>query len=204
MNSSYKTIIDNKNIFKIGKSPLKANSSIEVHGFNNTVEIGDNVKGTILINIIGNDSKVLIEDDVNIMGSLNIVARRGKSTVVIGKGSSFMGLVRLFNHEPSSIKIGADCMFAGDILMTTSDMHPIYDADNIRINPPSPIAIGEHVWVGVGVKLLKGVSIGSGSIVGMASLVTKGTYPEKCIIVGSPAKIVKENVRWDRNFPPLP
>lgn len=194
--------IDSKSVFTIGQSTLNETSVIDVSGADNTVTIGNNVKGKVLIKVAGTGSQVLIDDDVNIMGVLNIIIMRGHSTVRIKKASSFMGLVRLFNHEPSSIEIGEDCMFAGEILVTTSDMHPVFDADtDARINPALPIVIGDHVWVGMGVSILKGVTLGSGSVAGMSSLVTRGVYPEKCVIAGNPARVVRENIRWDRNLP---
>lgn len=201
MNVAAKLTIDNRSTFNIGQSTLHAHSVIDVRGTHNIVEIGDNVQGRILISIMGANSKVIIKDNVKIMGTLDIVIRRGQGNVVIGQDSTFQGLVRLYNHEPSRIEIGADCMFAGDILATTSDMHAIFDADDVRINPAEPIIIGDHVWVAVAAKLLKGVTIGSGSIVGMSALVTRGTYPDQCMLVGVPAKVVRENVHWTRAIP---
>ncbi|MDD5277164.1 MAG: acyltransferase [Methylovulum sp.] len=201
MSANPKVLVDGQSVFKMGCSVLHPNSIIEVRGANNTVEIGDNVKGRVSINIQGGGSEVIIKDNVNIMGLLNVVIRRGFSSVVIGAESTFQGSVRLFNHEPNSIEIGPDCMFAGDILAMTSDMHAIFDADNIRINPSAPIIIGNHVWIGAAVRLLKGVTLGNGSIVGMSSLVVRGQYPENCIVAGNPAKVVRENILWTRAIP---
>lgn len=201
MNYLFKTSIDTESALKIKHPALNKDSVINVLGKNNVVDIGNNVKGRLLINITGNNSKVIIENDVNIIGILDIFIRRGNSTVVIGTGSTFQGHVRLFNHEPSSITMGADCMFSGEIMATTSDMHAIFDANNERINPAAPIILGEHVWVGAATKILKGVTIGNGSIIGMSSVVTKGIYPEKCIIAGNPCKIVRKNIHWTRTIP---
>lgn len=63
-----------------------------------------------------------------------------------------------------------------------------------------PITLGNHVWVGQGARILKGANIGSGSVVGMSAIVTRGDYPEAAVIVGNPAKVVRTNIRWERQF----
>ncbi|CAN8139507.1 Succinyltransferase-like protein [uncultured Thiomicrorhabdus sp.] len=51
----------------------------------------------------------------------------------------------------------------------------------------SPITIEDDVWLGAGVKVLKGVTIGEGAIVGSGSVVTKSIKPYE-IWAGVPAK----------------
>jgi acetyltransferase-like isoleucine patch superfamily enzyme len=58
-----------------------------------------------------------------------------------------------------------------------------------------PISIGDHVWIGNGATILKGVNIGGGSVVGTEAVITKDV-PENSIAVGNPGKIVRENIRW--------
>lgn len=43
--------------------------------------------------------------------------------------------------------------------------------------------------------ILKGVTIGYGAIVGAGSIVTKD-IPPKCLAVGNPAKVIKEDIKW--------
>jgi len=52
------------------------------------------------------------------------------------------------------------------------------------------------VWLGKEAIIMKGVSIGNGAIVGMDSMVTKDV-PERCIVAGKPAKVIKTNVYWN-------
>jgi acetyltransferase-like isoleucine patch superfamily enzyme len=51
------------------------------------------------------------------------------------------------------------------------------------------IVIGRDVWLGTGVKVLQGVTIGYGSVVGAASVVTK-SLPPLSIAVGAPARVI--------------
>ena len=53
--------------------------------------------------------------------------------------------------------------------------------------------LGDHVLVGMGATVLNGARIGAGSLVGANALVTEGkVFPERSLIVGSPAKVVRE------------
>lgn len=58
-------------------------------------------------------------------------------------------------------------------------------------NYPAPVRIGKNVWVGAGVKILPGVSIGDNSIIAAGAVVTKD-IPENIIVGGIPAKILKK------------
>ena len=57
----------------------------------------------------------------------------------------------------------------------------------------APVEIGDRVWIGENAVILAGVSVGSGSIIGANSVVTK-SVPDRCIAAGAPAQVVKV---WD-------
>lgn len=82
---------------------------------------------------------------------------------------------------------GPDCMFLG------SD-HNMSDPMKAYIMTGSStdreIRVGVNVWLGAGVKVMKGVSIGHGSVVGANSFVT-GSIPPFALAYGVPAKVVK-------------
>ena len=59
-----------------------------------------------------------------------------------------------------------------------------------------PISIGNHVWIGENVMILKGVTIGEGAVVAASSLVTKDV-PARTLVAGAPAKVIRENVEWE-------
>ncbi|WP_265101884.1 DapH/DapD/GlmU-related protein, partial [Vibrio owensii] len=53
------------------------------------------------------------------------------------------------------------------------------------------------VWIGANVVVLPGVSIGFGAVVGAGSVVTKDV-PENTVVVGNPARVVKENINTEQ------
>lgn len=72
---------------------------------------------------------------------------------------------------------------------------------NSRKLSTNPIIIKDNVWIGEGVCIMPGVTIGFGCVIGALSVVTKD-IPDYTIAVGSPAKVVKEydfeSERWER------
>lgn len=114
----------------------------------------------------------------------------------IGKETKANGFLFANLAEPESeIFIGSGCLFAS-VKLRPSDSHQIIDlSTNERINPPEPIKIGDHVWIADDCVVLGGAEIGSGSIVGIRSMVN-ARLPENCLAVGIPARPIKENVTW--------
>ena len=119
-----------------------------------------------------------------------------------GKGSTSNGTVVILEGDERRILIGDDCMFALNTRIYTSDLHAIVDMTAQEwINPPQDVLIHSHVWLGQDSLILKGVDIGSGSIVGAKSLVTKSIVANG-LVGGIPAKLLKSNVRWERTRQP--
>lgn len=91
------------------------------------------------------------------------------------------------------VKIGNNVRIAHGVSIISEDHgysdpnRPIYLQDKI----PSPVKIGDDVWVGCKATILKGVKIGSGSVIGANSLVTDD-IPEYSVAVGSPARVIKK------------
>ena len=86
-------------------------------------------------------------------------------------------------------------MIARGVKIYDTDYHKILDRDGNVLNEDKDIIINNHVWIGVNAIILKGVTIGEGSIVAAGAVVTKDV-PAGCLVAGNPAKVIRENVIW--------
>lgn len=97
-----------------------------------------------------------------------------------------------------SISIGHHVVISERVVLRDSDNHSIQDMEAISSDESAviaPIVIGDHVWIGMNVIVLKGVTIGEGAIVAAGSVVNKD-IPPHCLVAGVPAKVVKTDVTW--------
>ncbi|MDZ8052246.1 MAG: acyltransferase [Aulosira sp. ZfuCHP01] len=90
-----------------------------------------------------------------------------------------------------SLKIGNHCAIGPGCYITDHD-HGM-DLTLPPLKQPmiaKPTQIGDRVWIGANVTILKGVTIGNDTVVGAGSVVTKD-LPEKAIVAGVPARVIK-------------
>ncbi|RDT56830.1 acyltransferase [Escherichia coli] len=162
----------------------------------NSVVFGNNFYCNILkIVFKGNNNKLIVSDNVKFTGHILIVG--SNRTVEIGNETTAQGVYILSRDE--DVSIGKDCMFSREIEIHSTDVHKIYDlTTGERLNLAKKITIGDHVWVAAKVIISKGTIIPNGCVVGAASFVNKEFSVLNSIIAGTPAKIVKENIRWER------
>lgn len=103
----------------------------------------------------------------------------------------------------SELNIGSGCLISGNVFVTDTDHtfdyidHPVFE----QVNKISQTHIGENCFLGVGVRIQAGTTLGKGCIVG-ANSVVRGHFPAHSVIVGAPARIVKRyNLalsKWER------
>jgi len=97
-------------------------------------------------------------------------------------------------HCYEKIIIGEDVAIADNVIIRDSDNHVV--TSNPNPVKTQPVYIGNHVWIGMNAMILKGVTIGDGAIIAAGSVVTHD-IPSACLAAGVPARIVKENVKWE-------
>lgn len=78
------------------------------------------------------------------------------------------------------VRVGANC------LIMDGDAHQ----DDPRAGKNKPILIEDNVWLGGNVVVLKGVTIGRNSLIGMNSVVTKD-IPANVIAAGNPCRVIR-------------
>jgi galactoside O-acetyltransferase len=142
------------------------------------------------------DGKFIFEKD---SGHISIGDR-----VHIG-GSTFISI--------NEINIGNDVTIAWDCLFYDHNSHAVdwekrkYDTEqeyrdylatgnfvknkNWNDVKSKPIRICDKAWIGTGCKILKGVTIGEGAVVGAGSVVTRDVEPWT-VVGGNPAKVIKK------------
>ncbi len=90
-------------------------------------------------------------------------------------------------------------MFSSGIIISTTDYHSVISKDDgVRVNDSKDIVIGNHVWLGRNVCVLKGVTIADDIVVGMGSMVSRSLELEHSVYAGSPARRIKSDVTWIR------
>lgn len=173
--------------------------SIFLSGDNCWIKIGRNTRITNSEFHLQGDSSFVCLGTNNRIINTKIHINHNESSVVIGKIFTTEGGA-LLSMEGRCIRIGDDCQFAFDVEVRNSDSHPIYNSNNERINYAESIAIGNHVWLCAHTIVLKGVSIADNSVVSAGAVVTKSSNISNRLIAGIPAKVIKEQINWKRNF----
>lgn len=91
------------------------------------------------------------------------------------------------------IAIGEDVAISHNVTIMDSDAHEIVGNRHYKTQP---VKIGNHVWIGTGAKILKGVTIGDGAVIAAGAVVVED-IPGHCMAAGIPAKIVRKGVYWN-------
>lgn len=117
------------------------------------------------------------------------------NTISVGS-DVFIGSGAKFSASESEIVIGDKVMFGPNVIIMGGDHNTsvvgayMFDVKEKLEGNDLPVIIESDVWIGAGSIILKGVRIGTGSIIGAGSIVTRDCPPYS-VMVGSPAKVVK-------------
>lgn len=95
------------------------------------------------------------------------------------------------NHNLTLMSIGGvtigDGSFIGPNVSIVTDNH---DMEDILVLRCQPVVIGRKVWVGEGVKIMPGVTVGDNALLASGAVVTKDV-PANAIVGGNPAKLIR-------------
>ena len=111
-------------------------------------------------------------------------------TITIGDETT----IEPYSHigAAAEVRIGRNVLMASRIYITDHDHG--YDDPNSHIGSQplriAPVWIGDFVWLGESVMVLKGVTIGHHAIIGAGSVVTRD-IPPYAIAVGAPARVIR-------------
>lgn len=128
--------------------------------------------------------------------------------VKFGKNVQLNDYVHIVGME--SIEIGDNVLMASHIFISDNS-HGSYKCNHLDSDPmepptkrvyyKAPVKIGNNVWIGEGVIIMPGSTIGDGCVIGAHSVVSKDV-PAYTIAVGTPAKVIKqynfETKHWEK------
>lgn len=153
------------------------------------IEIGNKVKihRDVRIRSFGRSSKVAIGDWVELDRGVDVKIHHD-GEVEIGEYTYIGPYTCLSGNK---IKIGKDCLIASHSGIYANNHNFSDSRRKIREqgNSYKGITIADNCWLGSGVRVLDGVTIGEGSVIGAGAVVTKD-IPAYSIAVGVPAKVV--------------
>lgn len=176
--------------------------------FQKNAHIGCNFeieRGAIIRNESGERSRIKIGDNCKVFGQL---VCKANGQIDIGDYTTIQDTVTI--RCLTSIKIGSFTGIAEGALITDNNTHATsteeWIAHRIRVAPggpgypglgngwekseSAPVVIGNAVWIGGNSTILKGVTIGDGSIIARGAVVTKDVE-SFTVVAGNPAKMVK-------------
>ncbi|WFF39531.1 acyltransferase [Moraxella nasibovis] len=120
-----------------------------------------------------------------------IEARNNDDIISINSGTIFNNQVEII-ADKANIYIGKNCLIGLNFTAINSDFHGLAIQNRTNSNYLSAdIKIGDNVFIGNNVTILKGVSIGDNCVIANGSIVTK-SMPANSIIAGVPAHFIRE------------
>ena len=114
-------------------------------------------------------------------------------------GKNFFANAYCTMLDVGKIKIGDDALVGPCVSFYTAG-HPIHPLSRtLGYEYGIPITVGDRVWIGGNSVILPGVSIGSDTVIGAGSIVTKD-IPAGVIAVGNPCRVIREITEEDKKF----
>ena len=101
--------------------------------------------------------------------------------------------------DDTHIYVGDYTMIGPNVMIATAG-HPILpELRQKGYQYNAPVHIGKNCWLGAGVIVLPGITIGDNVVVGAGSVVTKD-IPDNVVAVGNPCKVLREVNEYDREY----
>jgi maltose O-acetyltransferase len=124
-------------------------------------------------------------------GYCHVEVSNERSQIEVGDRTEFNNNL-MIKSEGAGIRVGRDGLFGAHVEIFDSDFHDLHPARRSTGRPKiAPVEIGDNVFVGMGVRILKGTTIGSDSVIGAGAVVT-GSIPAGVIAAGNPARVIRE------------
>lgn len=117
----------------------------------------------------------------------------------IEAGRNFFANYNCTILDVAKVVIGDNCQLAPNVSIYTAG-HPVHpDTRNTAYEYGIEVTIGDNVWIGGNTVICPGVHIGSNTVIGAGSVVTKD-IPEWVIAAGNPCKVIRRITEADRKL----
>lgn len=117
----------------------------------------------------------------------------------IETGKNFFANYNCTIIDVARVTIGDNCQFAPNVSIYTAG-HPVHpDSRNSLYEYGIGVSIGDNVWIGGSTVILPGVHIGSNTVIGAGSVVTKD-IPDWVIAAGNPCRVIRKITEDDRKY----
>ena len=181
---------------------------VQIYGSNNTITVHKCIRcqGTQIL--IGTpdcpNNNAVIEIGPNSFFENNIIhVNYGDGQKLSVGAEAMIQRCSIALTEQSKCFIGTGCLFGTGVSIRGNDGHTVFDSQTGQIinGEISKCIIGNHVWVGRNVTILKKAIIPDNSIVAECSVVTEPFLEKGILLAGVPAVVKKTGVNWDKRPP---
>ena len=114
-------------------------------------------------------------------------------------GKNFFANYNCTIIDVAKVKIGDNCQFAPNVSIYTAGhpLHPV--ARNSLYEYGIEVTVGDNVWIGGNTVIMPGVHIGSNTVIGAGSVVTKD-IPDWVVAAGNPCRVIREITEEDFEY----
>lgn len=170
---------------------------LHIYASNCKIAINTKYLGDVHVYVYGGNHQLIIEEGCVIKSGIIWFEDRD-CEIRVSKNTTIEEAHLSAAEDGRKLIIGDDCMISRGVFVSTTDSHSIISLqDNRRTNFGADVVLGNHVWVGRNVSIHKGVTVGNNSVLAEHSVITKDV-PCNSIAAGSPARIVRSGIIWDR------
>ncbi len=153
---------------------------------------------------VGKNGRFTIGENFRINNGIkfNRIGRQRPCQFIVGDGANLtigdeVGMSSSTICCKQEVTIGNRVLLGGNVVIYDTDFHSLDASHRTDLHVDqahrvdSPVHIADDVFIGAHATILKGVSIGKGSIIGACSVITK-SIPENEIWAGNPAKFIRK------------
>lgn len=114
-------------------------------------------------------------------------------------GKNFFANYNCMIIDVAKVKIGDNCQMAPNVAIYTAG-HPVHPVSrNSAYEYGIEVTIGDNVWIGGNTVILPGVHIGSNTVIGAGSVVTRD-IPDWVVAAGNPCRVIRQITEADKKF----